>query len=67
MLNTHNNHAGQRRASDSYTDFLAFSNPTGVQNVSCLERYGRDVCTKSFDWYGLGTFNPQLSVSIYNK
>ena len=27
----------QRGASDSVNDFLVLSNPTGTQNVSCLE------------------------------
>ena len=57
----------QRVASDSVTDFSAISNPADAQNVFYLGLYGRDICLRSFAEYWLGTFNPQLSVSIYNE
>ena len=34
-------------ASNSITDFSMLSNPTGIQNVSCLELCGRNICPKS--------------------
>ena len=36
------------------------SNPADVQNFSCLGLCGKVICPS----YGLGTLNPQLSVSI---
>ena len=52
-------------ASDSLANFSALSNPADAQNVSCLGLCGRDVCPKNYALYGIGAFNPQLSVSIY--
>ena len=57
--------ANQRGASDSVANLSALSNPADAQNVSCLGLCGRDICPKSYASYGPGTFNPQLSVSIY--
>ena len=45
-------------------NFSAISNPADDQNGSCLGLCGWDICPKSNASYGLGTFNPQLSVSI---
>ena len=56
--------ASQRGASDSIACFSALSNPADAQNVSCLGLCGRDICPKRYASYGLGTFNPQMSVSI---
>ena len=49
---------------DRKTDSSVLSNPTDSQNVSCLGLCGRDICPEDYAQYGLGTFNPQLSVSI---
>ena len=38
----------QRGASDNITDFSMISTPAGAQNVSCLELYGMDHCSKSY-------------------
>ena len=46
------------------TDVLVLSNPSGAQNVSCLGLCGRDFRPKTYAQYGLGTFKPQLSVSM---
>ena len=51
-------------ASDSVAYFSALSNPADPHIVSCLGLCGRDIYPKSYVWYGLGTFNPQLSVSM---
>ena len=53
-----------RGASDSVANFLALSDPVDTQNVSSLGLCGKDICPKSYALYGLGTFNPQLSISI---
>ena len=50
--------------SDRVTDFSVLSNPAVGQDVSCLGRYGRDICPKTYAKYELGAFNPQLSVYI---
>ena len=39
--------ASRRGASDSVTDSPMLSNPSDVQNVSCLGLCGRDICSKS--------------------
>ena len=59
--------ASQCRASVSVAKFSALSSPADAQNVSCLGLCGKDICLKSYASYGLGTFNPQLSVSIDSK
>ena len=50
--------ASQHGASDSIAYFSALSNPADTQSVSCLGLCGRDICPKSYAWYGLGTLNP---------
>ena len=49
---------------DRVTDFSVLLIPDRGQDVSCLGRYGRDICPKTYAKYELGTFNPQLSVYI---
>ena len=53
-----------RGASDSVPDSSVLSNPADAQNASCLGLCGRDICPISSAWYGPGTFNSQLLVSI---
>ena len=54
----------QRGASDSVANFSTLSNPADAQNASCLGLCDREICPIIYSSYGLGTFNPQLSVSI---
>ena len=48
----------------SVTDILVLSKPGSAQDASGLRPFGRDICPKSNDSYGMGTFNFQLPVSI---
>ena len=48
-------HASQHGAIDSVANL---SNSADVQNVSCLELFGRDICSKSYASYDLDTSNP---------
>ena len=54
----------QRGAFDSIANFSALSNPFDDQNVSCLGLCGTDIWPKNSAYFGPGTFNPQLFVSM---
>ena len=58
------NYASQCGSPFSVTVFSVLSKLSDVQNVSCLGLCGRNIDPKRYAQYGLGTFSPQLSVSI---
>ena len=56
--------ASQRGICDSVTDISVLSNPASAHNISCLGLCDKDICSKSYGLYELGTLNSQLPLSI---